>query len=207
MTVRLKNLKLGVVLRLFSPFIVIFVVGLLLRWFYPSNGRVVDFFHALADALMIAGLIGASLDFYSSKFLIEEVSDDLAGKLVGRGLPPELQSHIREITKTVFVRSNYVKEYRFSIIGEGKLRVESTVTFDVRNYSDATSEYSPLAAEETFFDPKFLLLEYGIEGETQHCYQGTQFDQLVKSQEGTSVKSIEGPKKVKEEVLPAVAAE
>ena len=197
MTVRLKNLRLGTTTRIFGPFVGIFAAGALLRWLYPVNWRIVDFFHALADALMVAGLIGACLDLYSSKFLIEEVSGDLAGKLVGRGLPPELQSHIREITKTVFVRSNYVKEYRFLRVAEDKFQVEVTVTFEVRNYSDAPAEYSPSAQDEKFFDPKFLALEYGISGESQNSFQGVDLNQLLTSQSGTSVKGIEGPKKVR----------
>ncbi len=181
---------------MFVPFILILVVGALLRGLYPKEWRVSDFFYALGDAFVIAGLIGISLDLYTSKFLIEKAADDLAGKLVGRGLPSELQSHIREITKTAFVRSNYVKEYRFVSASDSKFRLEETITFDVRNYSDRPEEYSPYVAEEIFFEPEFLHLEYGIEGQSPHCHDNSGLARLTKTEAKTKVKSVQGDKKI-----------
>ena len=69
---------------LFGPFAALFLVGLLIRFLYRSCWFVSDSFYALADALMVAGIIGGLLEAFSAKFMIEKVSDDLAQKLVGR---------------------------------------------------------------------------------------------------------------------------
>jgi hypothetical protein len=198
LSVRIKKLKVEEGLKLFGPFVLLFVLGALIRRFYPCNWYTPDFFHVLADAFMVAGLIGASLELFSSKFLIEKVADDLASKLVGRGLPAELQSHIREITKTTFVRDHYLKEYRFSNPDEFHyMEVEMTVTFDVKNYSDTVCQYHPVIQEEIFFKPEFLYLEYGVAGEQPISFDAAKLAGLVKSDETTGVQMVEGPETIK----------
>ena len=72
--------------RLFLPFIIILVVGILLTW-YPLDWFGLSFVHSLRDALVIAGLVGLCIDIWAASVLIEHTSAELSERLVGYGLP------------------------------------------------------------------------------------------------------------------------
>lgn len=111
MSFRFRDLKVVQWIRLFGPLLGAFLFGFILRVAYPYCWFMPDAFYSLADALMVAGIVGSLLEMFSAKFMIERVADDLAEKLVGRGLPKELQAHIRRITNTDLVWGNYTKRY------------------------------------------------------------------------------------------------
>jgi hypothetical protein len=197
MAVRFRNLAAKEWLRLFGPFLVSFVVGILLRFRYRLAWPPQDFVYTLADALVVAAIIGSLLELFAAKLLIQRVADELAAKLVGRGLPSELQSHIQQITKTAFVRENYVKSYSFSDPDENsRVRLEVTISFDVKNYSDMRQEFTPVAQEEVFLQPEFHYLEYGIVGQDSLSFDESQLKRIVHTDPLTSVKTITGPSKV-----------
>jgi hypothetical protein len=105
MAFRCGDVKGRDLLKLFGPFLGLAIVGFVGRAFYPVYWCWSDFAFALFDALAIAGLLGVGLELYSTKFLIENAAAELTEKLVGRGLPRELQKHIREITNEHCSRS------------------------------------------------------------------------------------------------------
>jgi len=115
MAVRFRNLAAKEWFSLFAPFLLSFVLGILLRLRYRTTWPLYDLVYTLADALVVAGIIGSLLELFSAKLLIQKVADDLAGKLVGRGLPPELQSHIQEITKTALVSLSVQSGWRLHL--------------------------------------------------------------------------------------------
>lgn len=193
MVVKLRNLPFKDIAKLFWAFLAIFMAGALLRFLYPHDCPVADAFFALADALMVAGLIGAGLEIFASKFLIEKVADDLAGKLVGRGLPTELQGLIQEITRTKFVRSRYIKTYRISDPDEERnVAIDVRIEFAVRNYSESVEKYAPSVDEETFYAPQFLYLEYGVEGELSQSFKAQELEKYTSVREDNRVKSVRG---------------
>lgn len=103
-TIRFRDLSAGEFLHLTGPLLVVLAVGLALRVFYPSDWWPQDVAPLLADALIVAGLIGLALKRFATRFLIRRVADELAEKLVGRGLPSELQAHIKKIVETDLVK-------------------------------------------------------------------------------------------------------
>jgi hypothetical protein len=173
MPFRFRNLKTKEWWKLFGPFLGIFVAGGATRHFYPPQWWSSTTFYALADALMIAGIIGSLLEMFSAKFMIERVSEDLAQRLVGKGLPRELRAHIQSITKTRLVRSNYVKKYRLSLSdAHDKMVVQMETSFEVRNYFDLPQNYAPINMEETFYSPQFEYVEYALKGDAPIVYVG-----------------------------------
>ncbi len=90
------------------PFGLSLMVGFLLRVFgfrvHLPYWLPEDIVVALADAFVVAGIVGLLLELFATRLLVEKISGDLSEKLVGRGLPAELQSHISEIAKTALVR-------------------------------------------------------------------------------------------------------
>ena len=150
--------------RLLLPFIIVGVVGVVARLKYPYwwPGNELVFF--VADAFIVAMLLGVVIDVFSAKLLVERVSDGLAQRLVGRGLPVDMQGPVRDVVSTDLVRDHYVKSYAFSAPEDGRVLVNVEVRFEVRNYSEAVRDYAPEMLAETFFQPEFRFLEYGIAG-------------------------------------------
>lgn len=192
MAFRFRNLKVTEWIRLFGPFAVVAVLGLMLRSVYPPYWLMPDAFYSLADALMVAGVVGSLLEMFSAKFMIERVADDLAEKLVGRGLPKELQAHIRKITKTELVWGNYTKRYSLIRTEEApdRMTMESEISFEVRNYSDLTKQYSPYVAEESFYSPSFKCIEYGLTGEKPLVFNEQYLTQKTQTTPGDRVKRV-----------------
>ncbi len=196
---RFRDLKTEEYWNLAWPFLLTAVLGGILRYmssqiwspWYPC-WLPIDFVHAVADALIIAGTLGILLELFATRLLIQKVSDDLAGRLVGRGLPTEVQSHIRTIVNTALVRDHFVKVYRLSPIAKSdKIQVDVTITFDVKNHSDAVFDYVPKFEEETFYEPQLLSLEYGLIDRPRHS--GTSED----INEATKVKTVKATKTIK----------
>jgi hypothetical protein len=118
------DLKMREWLKLFGPFLALIVFGFVGRFAYRNCWPWSDLAFGLFDAVMIAGFLGIGLELYSTKILIERVADDLTEKLVGRGLPPELQSLILKVTKTTIVRDQFVKTYSLGVPQNGHVTLD-----------------------------------------------------------------------------------
>lgn len=178
--------------RLTWLLVVSLIAGVAGRLFYPIQWWPHETARSLADAFIIVGVIGLSLELSAANFLIAKVGDALVGKLAGSTLPPELQGKIQEIVRTSIVRESYVKVYNLSLKDQ-KMVIEATISFDVRNYSEKTEEYVPQMEEEEFFHPEFLRLEY-----TTNDKPFVETDLVPEPKfEGTRTLQVTGKKKVK----------
>jgi hypothetical protein len=151
-------------LRLLAPFLLLGVVGVVTRITYPYSWPANELVYFLADAFIVAMVLGIAFDVFSAKLLVERVSDGLAQALVGRGLPVDMQGPVRDIVSTDLVRDHYVKSYSFSMPEDGHVQVSVEVRYEIRNYSEAVRDYAPEMTVESFFEPEFRFLEYGIAG-------------------------------------------
>jgi len=142
--------------RLLLPFLLAGAVGVLARANYPYSWPANELVYFLADALIVAMILGVAFDLFSAKLLVERVSDGLAQTLVGRGLPAEMQGLVRDVVSTDLVRDHYVKSYAFSTPENGRVQVNVEVRYEIRNYSEAVRDYAPELTAETFFQPEFL---------------------------------------------------
>jgi hypothetical protein len=150
--------------RLLLPFLLAGAVGVAARVRYPYWWPATELVYFLADALIVAMILGVAFDVFSAKLLVERVSDGLAQTLVGRGLPLELQGLVRDVVSTDLVRDHFVKTYAFSNPADGRVDLNIEVRYEIRNYSEAVRDYAPQLTVETFFQPQFHFLEYGIAG-------------------------------------------
>ena len=190
MAVRFRKLELIECWNLAWPFFALLGLGIVGRVIVHFRWQ--DVIAALSDALMVAGALGVAFEIFATRFLIERVAGDLSEKLIGQGLPKELQGHIRRIVNTDIVREHYVKCYSFSEPIGGKVKLDVTVTFQVRNYSESTKPYLPAMDEEGFFLPVFSYLEYGIAGEVPYSFNADQLSKLSKSDPKSGLKSVAG---------------
>jgi hypothetical protein len=91
MAPRFRLLSLKEYAQLLLPFLVFGLLGVVARFRYPYWWPANDLVYFLANAFMVATVIGIILALFSAKLLIERVSENLARRLIGRGLPAELR--------------------------------------------------------------------------------------------------------------------
>jgi hypothetical protein len=176
--------------RLLLPFLGMGVLGGVARLKYPYWWPAPELVSFLADSFIVTAVVGVFLVIFSAKLLIERVSEALAQKLIGRGLPAELQASIRDIVATDFARDHYVKSYAFSAPEDGYLSVDIEVRYEVRNYSEAVRDYSPEIAVETFSQPEFRFLEYGIAGRKTHTFSDENLSSRVETVDELNVRRV-----------------
>lgn len=178
--------------RLLLPFVVAGIVGVVARLKYPYWWPANELVYFLADALIVATVLGVAFDVFSAKLLVERVSDGLAQRLVGRGLPLEMQAPVRDVVSTDLVRDHYVKTYAFSTPEDGHVQVNVEVRYEVRNYSEAVRDYAPEMMAENFFQPDFRFLEYGIAGRKIHTFSDDSLSSKVETSDELGITRVPG---------------
>ena len=181
MVARFQLLSLKEYARLLLPFLIFGVLGIVARFRYPYWWPANDLVYFLANAFMVAMVMGIILALFSAKLLIERASENLARRLIARGLPAELQGPIKDIVNTEFVRDHYVKSYTFSAPESGQVNLDIEIRFEVRNYSDSALDYAPEITEESSCQPEFRFLEYGIAGKKIHTFSDENLSSKVES--------------------------
>jgi hypothetical protein len=176
--------------RLLLPFVVAGALGVVARLKYPYYWPGNELVYFLADAFIVAMVLGVAIDLFSGKLLVERVSDGLAQRLVGRGLPADMQSPIRDVVSTDLVRDHYVKSYTFSAAEQGNVQVNVEVRFEVRNYSEVVRDYAPEMTAETFFQPEFRFLEYGIAGRKIYTFSDDDLACKAESENGLGITRV-----------------
>lgn len=167
--------------RLLLPFLVMGVLGGAVRLKYPYWWPAPELVSFLADSLIVTAMLGVLLEVFSARLLVERVADVLAEKLIGRGLPAELQAPIRDVVDTDVVRDHFVKTYAFSASEDGYVNVDIEVRYEVKNYSETVRDYAPEIAAEIFSQPEFRFLEYGIAGKKIHTFSDVDLSSKVET--------------------------
>jgi len=193
----LTSLSLKDIWSVTRIYLLLILIAVIVRTWYQHDWWVSEFFYHLADACIVAGVLAIFIEIGAANKLIQHVGDDIAEKLVGRGLPRALQGKIRQIVNASIVRDNYLKTYRLSKTGPGRMYLDITLSFDVKNYSDRAEDYSPTLAEEAFYNLDVSYLEYGLPGSKGHSFNSEALQQFTKERQETRVKSIEGLTKVR----------
>jgi hypothetical protein len=173
--------------RLLLPFVLLGAVGVVTRLEYPYQWPANELVYFLADAFIVAMVLGVAFDVFSAKLLVERVSDGLAQALVGRGLPVEMQGPVRDVVSTDLVRDHYVKTYAFSTPDSGRVQVNVEVRYEIRNYSEAVRDYAPELTIESFFEPEFRFLEYGIAGRKIYSFSDANLASLAETENDLGV--------------------
>ena len=177
-------------LRLLLPFLLLGAAGVATRLEYPYGWPANELVYFVADALIVAMILGIAFDVFSAKLLVERVSDGLAQALVGRGLPLDMQGPVRDVVSTDLVRDHYVKTYAFSTPENGRVQVNVEVRFEIRNYSEAVRDYAPELTVESFFQPEFRFLEYGIPGRKIYSFSDKNLSSKAQTEDDLGVSRV-----------------
>jgi hypothetical protein len=197
MSLRFRDLTIREYIKIALPYAILFVLGAIGRSLYPETWRMHITLHAFSDACMIAGVLAILIELFSANRLIQHVADSLAGRLVGVGLPKELQQVINKIVSTDLIAYNYLQAYHISKRPDKMVNVEVTVSFEVKNYAQAPVDLSPSMTSQIFYDPQFLHLEYGLSNHIQtHIYDHAALTERVIIEPGSQTKVVKGLKAV-----------
>jgi hypothetical protein len=167
--------------RLLLPFLVVGILGGTARLKYPYWWPATDLVFFVADCFIVVAFMGVLLELFSARLMVDRVSDGLAQRLIGRGLPSELQASIRDVVGTDLVTDHYVKTYAFSTPEDGYVSVDIEVRYELKNYSEAALDYAPEIAAELLFQPEFTFLEYGIAGRKIHTFSDENLSSKVET--------------------------
>jgi hypothetical protein len=158
----LKKTSLVKSLKVFGPFVGSFALGVILLRFYPLEWNWSEQLRGLADAFLVAGIIGFLIEVWAASALIEHVSEELSSRLVGYGLPKAAQNLISSLVKTKLVYRNYRKTFRFAYHPEKQDHVllSMTLSYTVLNNGHSPEDYAPWLAEEGMYSPKLVSVQY-----------------------------------------------
>jgi hypothetical protein len=133
----------------------LFTSGLLLTTFglpYISE----RFSTAMGDALMIASVLGLTVDYFLKERVLREVSADVSKYLIGYRLPVEVQDRIRFLLQTQWIRRNFHIRCRLTEINADRINLEITVSHDIQNITSETLPYQHFIEYERH-DPQRVL--------------------------------------------------
>jgi len=94
-------------------FLMLFLVGLGLYyvpntwWPWPWLNSIQ---HLLSHALMVAGILGGTVDSFLKRALIR----DVGSIFIGWALPQEVRNYIRDVSQTDLVRKNFRAHYKLT---------------------------------------------------------------------------------------------
>ena len=123
--------------RSFLAFTGLIVAGLILH-LWPSEWRMHSTIHVLSDALIVASILGLTVD----TFLKYDLMRDVGSIFIGWALPDEIRNYIREISQTSLVRRNYRAAYVVTKVND-RVVVNATAEWELYNYSSGTRTYRP----------------------------------------------------------------
>ena len=176
--------------RLLLPFLAMGILGGAARLKYPYWWPAPDLVFFVANSFIVTAVLGVLLEMFSARLLVERVSEGLAQRLIGRGLPAELQAPIRDIVGTDLVRDHFVKSYAFSNPEDGYVKLDIEVRYELRNYSEAARDYAPEIAAEILFQPEFRFLEYGIAGRKIYTFSDENLSSKVETVDELNVRRV-----------------
>jgi hypothetical protein len=116
----------------------------------------------LGHALIVAGILGGTVDSFLKAALIR----DVGSIFIGWALPQEVRNYIRDVSQTSIVRRNCALHYRLTVQGAEAI-VDVTDECDVYNYSTALRKYRPAMAADRCENPDENAIEY------QATYRGS----------------------------------
>jgi hypothetical protein len=103
-----------------------------------------QFSESLGDALIIAGVLALTVDYYLKNRVLREVSSDVSKYLIGYQLPGEVQDRIKGLLQTTWIRRNCKVRCRLTELPEplGHIRLEVTISDEMENITNDTLPYT-----------------------------------------------------------------
>jgi hypothetical protein len=150
-----------------SPFGTVLLVGIGL-YLLPVH-EVIS--RGLAEATMIAAILGATVDKLAKKELMRELSLDLYFHYTGRNLPVPVKDFIKKaLVETGLVATEHELRYSFEFRPDGRLDVSITMKRRIENFSP---HKAPLKHHTSIFlseEPDYLQYSCDVEGNDKKSF-------------------------------------
>jgi hypothetical protein len=103
-----------------------------------------QFFESLGHALVIAGILALTVDYYLKNRVLQEVSADVSKYLIGYQLPGEVQDRIKGLLQTTWVRRNCNVRCRLTELADepGHVRLEVAISDEMENITNEILPYT-----------------------------------------------------------------
>jgi len=150
--------------KVYGPLLVVFVLGVCLRAWYPHTWQSKDLADVMGDAFIVASVIGFCIDLWATSLLINHAAEELSLRLVGYGLPPAARTLIHKLVhETKMVYRNYHVTYSLQRHPEldRHVIVYLTSSWTLVNNGGSPEEYSTEMCQELSYDPQPVHLQCG----------------------------------------------
>ncbi len=111
----------------------------------------------LADSLMVAGILGGTVDSFLKAALIR----DVGSIFIGWALPQQIRDYIREVSQTSIVRENRRLDISFTVIN-GEVLMDVTDECDVYNYSTGMRRYRSVMGIDAVENPDHSAMRFEL---------------------------------------------
>jgi hypothetical protein len=148
------------------------------------------------EALLVAGLLGLTVDGYLKEHLLKEAMQDVASFLIGYPVPKEIQGTIHDLMRTRRVSRDLHLHYKLTPIAEtlDKILVEIRLTYNVENITNKRESYRQYIYQHSSSSPRFLELRCDSNDQKETYYLGSEgLEKQVKAQEGEILSRVFGP--------------
>jgi hypothetical protein len=113
---------------------------------------------SVGEALIVAAILGITVDRYAKDFLVRKASTDLFKYLVGYKLPEALQNRLRDLMGTSLIRERYQATFKLIPQPQGEVLIDVRYQFDLKNISLTNKAYTPKVQLEKHDHPKIFEL-------------------------------------------------
>ncbi len=113
---------------------------------------------SVGEALIVASVLGLTVDRYLKEYLVRKASQDVSKYLVGYNLPDEIKARIQALMGTALIRRDWRIAYTLSP-AEGsadEVYIDVHYTFELENVSNTVQSYTQIIEEERHRNPVIL---------------------------------------------------
>ncbi len=97
---------------------------------------------SVGEALIVASILGLTVDRYLKQYLIRKASQDVSKYLVGYNLPDEIKARIQALMGAALIRRNWRIEYTLTPVdGVDEVLINVRYEFELENVSNTVQYY------------------------------------------------------------------
>jgi len=112
---------------------------------------------SVGEALIVASVLGLTVDRYIKQYLIRKASKDVSKYLVGYNLPEEIKARIQALMGTALIRRNWQIAYTLDPLPlTDEVIIDVRYTFELENVSNTVQYYEQGFQAEKHLNPLML---------------------------------------------------
>jgi len=130
-------------------------VVLLVLHFHLANETQKQMAASFGEALLIAGILAATVDQFVKFRVIREVMSDVWQYLANHRVPVEISDYLHDSLQATIIRRNLTLKYKFSKEPGRNMRADIEITYQIENYGNQEKVMDIFISEEEHKKPVF----------------------------------------------------